>query len=165
MRGSASGRMLSSSQREQWLSWLCSGDEPHGEWRDQPVVLDSNVWLSGLLFGGQAERALRLARAHARLISADAITHEVIWHIKRLAPKTPRKFLVALEHGLNELALPVNDDRAVVVRDVKDEPIVRLALQYGAIIVTGDQDILTCPDATAVTIAEFVELFASEKGA
>lgn len=163
MREGASGRMLSSSQRKQWLSWLCSGDEPRGEWRDQSVVLDSNVWLSGLLFGGQAAQVLQLARAHARLLSCDAITHEVLWHVRRLAPKTPRRFLAALEHGLSELALPVRTGRSVAVRDLKDEPIIQLALEYHAIIITGDQDILTCPDVTALTTAEGVELFMSAK--
>lgn len=106
---------------------------------------------------------LQLARAHARLLRCDAITHEVLWHVRRLASKTPRRFLVALEHGLSELALPVWTGRSVAVRDLKDEPIIQLALEYHAIIITGDQDILTCPDVTALTAAEGVELFMSAK--
>lgn len=47
---------------------------------------------------------------------------------------------------LGELALPLHSPQvSVEVRDVKDEPVIRLALQYHAVIVTGDKDMLHLP--------------------
>jgi len=152
---------LNSSRMKRWRSWL----QNHAGLADkQPnslaFVLDSNIWISALLFGGLPEKVVFFADSKVRLISSRYITDEVVRIIKQQRPKIPHKFITAVRLGLGDYEVPVPETVISGIRDVKDEPVVRLAESYGAVIVTGDRDILEYDgDVTSITLNEFAELF------
>ena len=161
MRAKTSGKVVSGSRTMKWRRWFQNHDAAVApSHADLIFVLDSNIWISAILFGGDAERVVQFARTEVKLISSDYITDEVVSFLRLYRPKLPHKFVVAVRHGMGEFAVPVrSEELAGVVRDVNDEPIVRLALDYGAVIVTGDKDILESDAAPAMTLREFMELF------
>lgn len=152
---------LSSSRKTKWRSWLQScGALDAKRPNSLTFVLDSNIWISALLFGGLPEKAVFFADANVRLISSRYITDEVVKIIKQQRPKIPHKFITAVRLGLGNYEVPVPEMAISGIRDVKDEPVVRLAESYGAVIITGDRDILEYDgDVTSITLNEFAELF------
>lgn len=95
------------------------------------------------------------------VIVSDYIVEEVIEGLKRIYPKLPHKWVRLLRQQL--MPLVRDDDFAsnVVIRDIRDEPIVRLATKYSAIVLTGDNDIIAQPPTRlpVLTVAEYGELF------
>jgi putative PIN family toxin of toxin-antitoxin system len=113
------------------------------------LVLDTNVVVSGLIWGGVPRRLLDLARdGHATLFTSSVLLDELADVLSRdkfttlLASQavTPA-FLVQRYSMLAKLIAPQAIDRAV--RDADDDAVIATALAARAdIIVTGDSDLL-----------------------
>lgn len=164
MKVKKSAPKLSPSQRKKWLAVLQSSAEhaAHGISGSRlRLVIDSNIWISGILFGGWPARVIEHALERQEVIVSDYIVEEVIEGLKRIYPKLPHKWVRLLRQQL--MPLVRDDDFAsnVVIRDIRDEPIVRLATKYSAIVLTGDNDIIAQPPTRlpVLTVAEYGELF------
>jgi len=123
------------------------------------VLVDSNVWVSGIVFGGISQKCIELAYGHYSVVMTEDILSEITYVLKaKFAPSY--KLLRALRIELDSIYIDTERPK-IVIRDPKDEHIIIAALELGAgIIVTGDKDILTFdhPDILVVTPAEFLDL-------
>lgn len=146
---------------KKWRSWLQSrGALADKQSNSLVFVLDSNIWISALLFGGLPEKAVFFATSNVKLVSSEHITSEVVDKIKEQRPKISHKFITAVRLGLGGYEAPVSKQANSGVRDIKDEPVISLARSYEAVIVTGDRDILEYDgDVTSISLSEFAELF------
>lgn len=106
------------------------------------MVLDTNVWVSGLIYGGGAEALIVTALSHHEVICSDYIVDELIECIQRVVPKAPRRWLRMTRLQLEAYCVSVEIAEPGSIRDPKDEPIVALAAATKSIIVTGDKDFL-----------------------
>ena len=132
----------------------------------EKVVLDTNVLLSGVLFGGKPAELIDAARRG----SIRALTSLYILREFRDVLASPRfGFDPALcEELAVELVrfmevVPVLAARERWVSDPADDPIVETALQGGAaLVVTGDKRLLDVevPGVMIVTVAEMMERLA-----
>jgi uncharacterized protein len=124
------------------------------------VVLDTNVWLSGLLWGGTPDRILQQVEAGTiQVIISEDILDELARTLAR--PK--------LQKRLNQLGLEVDAvmtavRRVVIIvvanpvqvpdlRDPKDEIIIAAAIS-GCVefIISGDQDLLVLASVEGIPI-------------
>ncbi len=129
----------------------------------EKVVLDTNVLLSGVLFGGRPAQLIDAARRG----SIRAVTSLYILREFRDVLSSPRFGFdpVLCEESAVELVrfmevVPVVASRERWVSDPADDPIVETALQGGAaLIVTGDKRLLDAevPGVMIVTVAEMME--------
>lgn len=113
------------------------------------------------MYGGRPEEVTRHVLASNRFITSNYLIEELVRNISKRRPKTPRNWLVTLRRALAELSKQQTITISEVSRDINDDPIVALALEYGAIIVTGDKDLLEYPHKKppVLTIADYQELF------
>lgn len=110
---------------------------------------------------GEPYRVIEYALSHHVVIS-QYIVGEIFAFLRKTEPRQPQKWLKALRITLSGMEYLENDDVDVpAVRDQVDEPIVRLARSHGAIIVSGDKDLLELNDAAVpvLSVADFTELF------
>lgn len=152
----------SNIQRKQWPDLLRSrGADADSKPDKLTIVIDTNVWIGGLLFGGNARRVLKHSIFYQRVIISSDIVAEVHENLARFRPKQPHKWIVALVHVLNSITVPVkNRKEKHAIRDVKDEFIVQLAREYEAVIITGDKDILEYDGGVStITVAEYIETY------
>lgn len=113
-----------------------------------------------MLFGGRPASVIEHALERHEVIISDYIVEEVVEGLKRLHPKLPHKWVRLLRQQFMPLIQEDDFDVTVIVRDIKDEPIVRLATRHSAIVVTGDNDIIQAPmQVPVLTTAEYGELF------
>lgn len=109
------------------------------------VVLDSNVWVSALEFGGTPGLALTQALTVDQLAISDFIEHEVI----RVLTRKFHRELGALRVVLDDLlpwAYRVQIRHAIsgICRDPNDDPILETAVAANAdLLVAGDRDLLS----------------------
>jgi putative PIN family toxin of toxin-antitoxin system len=132
----------------------------------EKVVLDTNVLLSGVLFGGKPAQLIDAAR-HG---SIRAVTSLYILREFRDVLSSPRFGFdpVLCEDLAVELVrfmevVPVLASRERWVSDPKDDPMVEAALQGGAVlVVTGDKRLLetAVPGIEIVTVAKMMEQLA-----
>jgi putative PIN family toxin of toxin-antitoxin system len=126
------------------------------------VVLDTNVLLSAVLFGGRPGELVELARKGR--IRAVVSLH-ILDEFQRVL--TSRRFGVSLTlaHAIaQELAtfmdvVPVSPGPDSWASDPDDDPVVETALQGGAsVICTGDRQLLLAavPGVRIVTVAEML---------
>jgi putative PIN family toxin of toxin-antitoxin system len=162
------GLKLSPSQRKQWLQNLqqsaassIAADPKSAGYR---VVIDTNVWFSALLYGGQPQKVVQTVLARHQLVCSGHIIDELLEHLRMHRPRLAQKWLHALRITLEAYSLPIeatiSDDPHL--RDTNDEPIIQLVLQTQACLVTGDRDFLDIRDNLPVlvlTTAEAAELF------
>lgn len=134
------------------------------------VVLDTNVWISGLMFpASQAGKILSLWKAsQLTIVTSPAILHELKTVL--LYPKIRKRILwdenkveqyVGTLKFLTDFIVP--DDSislAIVPRDVNDIAILSTFLASDAkFLVTGDEDLLVIRNHYAIiTVAEFCQL-------
>jgi uncharacterized protein len=115
-----------------------------------PVVIDTNVWISGLLTktGAPAQLTREVVRAGQPVFSADTFAElqERLWRPKfdKYISLEQRK---ALLHDLDAIALWVDLPSSIAgtryCRDATDDKFIHTALAAEAAwIVTGDQDLL-----------------------
>ena len=125
------------------------------------LLLDTNIWISALLYGGKPRKILTLAEDHnLTLITSTSILQEI--------DRTLRKD--KLQNRLNSLAKSADDLMAMVIensqiyetitlpdipnlRDQNDKIILAAALTAQAnIIITGDNDLLILKDFQDIPI-------------
>jgi uncharacterized protein len=124
------------------------------------VVLDTNVWLSALLWGGLPDQILqRVERGDLEAIASESILDELAKTIDR--PKLQRRLN---QLGLNRDVLLLTVRQIIVLvpeelisvenlRDPKDAMIVSAAIVGNAdVIITGDQDLLVLGEVGQIRI-------------
>ncbi len=124
------------------------------------VLLDTNVWISGLLWGGMPNRVVRMVRSGqiAAIVSIEILTElrntlgypKLQSQLSRLG-ETTETFLRSIE----EVSECVTAETIVVpeLRDPKDAIVLAAALAGDAeVIVTGDQDLLVLERFESVEI-------------
>ena len=127
------------------------------------VVLDSNVFLSALLFGGNPRRVIELVERG--LISA-SISPQIRSEVERILEEKfswPRNRITEATDYLWQLALTLEPTvRVSDCRDPDDNPVLECALAGSAIaIVTGDRDLLDLHPYRGISILtprQFLEL-------
>lgn len=79
-----------------------------------------------------------------------------------MRPKIPVRWLRQLRIGLDIFCVDHEIDVEVMVRDINDADIIRLAIKERAVVVSNDKDLLEYKSGAAVTIlsvAEYSEIF------
>lgn len=156
---------VSPSQRKKWLELLQSAaanDEVGLSKSQYRVVLDSNIWISGLLYKGLPEAVIQNVLGNHKAILSAYIVDEVMAGLKERRPKLPQKWLKQLTLCLTEHTYDDQAEHQEIIRDIKDEPIIRLAIAQRSLIVTGDRDLLEHRGSSGVAILsvqEYLELF------
>lgn len=123
------------------------------------VVLDSNVWVSALEFGGTPGLALTQALTIDQLAISDFIEHEVIRVLTRKFQRDPDA-LCALLDELLRWAHRVQLRHVVsgICRDPNDDPILETAVAASAdLLVAGDRDLLSLKSFQGIAIVTPVD--------
>ncbi|WP_019501092.1 putative toxin-antitoxin system toxin component, PIN family [Pseudanabaena sp. PCC 6802] len=124
------------------------------------IVLDVNVWISGLLWGGTPSRLFRLARnTQISLFVSDTLLLELettLRHAKfqqRLQQRACTvETLMAVVRELSEIC-PTVPIRIAELRDPKDNKILGTALSANAeALITGDLDLLVLIKVNGIPI-------------
>ena len=128
------------------------------------VLLDSNVYISGLTFGGTPFAAMSLAHTRYKALTSSYIMEEIRkslssrkfnWAENKIDDALHKLFLQAT---LVESGLMVD----ATLRDPKDIPILACAIAGGAdYIVTGDKDLLILKrygQIRVITPKQFVDM-------
>jgi hypothetical protein len=124
------------------------------------LVLDVNVWISGLLWGGSPRQILNLAKGGAvTIFVSDPILNELTEVIAR--PKFQSRMrslditiedLMGIAHELSETYIPIAVD-VPELRDPDDAVIIGTAIAAKAkIIVSGDLDLLVLKEFANIPI-------------
>lgn len=124
------------------------------------VVLDTNIWLSGLLWGGVPDQILQLVeQGEIEAIGSEEILDELQKTLQR--PKLQKR-LKQLEITADSVMLIVRQTMTVVrieileipgLRDLKDAIIVASAVSgHADLIITGDQDLLVLREFSRIQI-------------
>lgn len=128
------------------------------------IVLDTNVWLSGLIFGGQPERLLQLFVDDQIIV---VICEELLSELRRIInQKFPLYVpqLESLEASIREDAelVKLGGHTVTVSRDPDDNKVIETALIGECLyIVSGDKDLLVLENHEGIEIltpAEFLKL-------
>lgn len=135
------------------------------------IVLDTNVWISALLFGGSPFRLIQLARkGQVQIYLSQDLLGELSGvlnypkfqsRLQRLST-TPEALLINVARLVTfcESPLPLE---APELRDPKDIIVLQAAISAGAIaIVSGDDDLLVLKsfaDISILTVSEFLSLY------
>jgi uncharacterized protein len=124
------------------------------------VVIDTNVWLSGLLWGGLPDQILQQVDSGTiQAIASEAILDELARTLDR--PKLQRRLnqlglkAAAIMLAVRQVVIVVKDVPIPVenLRDPKDAMIVAAAIVGKAdVIVTGDQDLLVLDTVAGIKI-------------
>lgn len=137
------------------------------------VVLDVNVWISGLLWGGVPSKLLRLARnQQITIFVSKDILLELETTLKR--DKFQQRlqvrgysveYLMSVAQGFSQNC-PTTSIDVPELRDPKDTKILAAALAASAeVIVTGDQDLLVLTQFNEIPILtpqNFIDRYFSE---
>lgn len=135
------------------------------------VLLDTNVWISGLLWGGNPRKIIQQAEREQITIYLSLPLFEEIEETLKY-PKLQVR-LQALGIGANQLLLgvrqitqfcqPISLSEVPELRDPKDKIILEAALSVPVdVIVSGDGDLLVLGEfqqIPIVTISDFLERF------
>ena len=108
------------------------------------VVLDTNVWVSALEFGGVPGLAVFQALTRDRLAISDFIKSEILRVLTRKFGRDPLELQALLDELLVQaLFVEVTGKVKGVCRDPKDDAILETAWKAGAdYLVAGDKDLL-----------------------
>lgn len=166
MRAKKSVPRLTLSRKRAWLTILQQSGEKLGSgsynYQTILVVLDSNIWISAVLFGGNPEKIVRHAIVNHQVVTSDYIVGEVTEMISSVKPKLPHKWLRVFRQKLYELSKDDNFEVPDIIRDLKDEPVLKLAAKHNALLVTGDKDLLehkTDSSTVILSTSEYAEIF------
>lgn len=164
-----SRRTFPTSQRKRWLNTLqASAASANRGARISPhlrIVLDSNIWVSAIIYSGQAEKVVLYCLDNASIIISDEISDELYEHFRNVA-KAPYKWLRNFQQVMDIVCEVVttglSDFSPIDVRDSKDLHIITAAINGQCdYIVTGDKDLLVLKRYEGTKIispAEFLEL-------
>lgn len=128
------------------------------------IVLDTNVWLSGLLFGGQPERVLRLFADNSVVV---VISEELLSELRRIVAHKFSLYapqLDLLEASIRESAelVKLGSHTINVSRDPDDNKVIETAIiGECSYIVSGDKDLLVLEkyqELKIMTPAEFMQI-------
>ena len=130
------------------------------------VVLDSNIFISGILFGGNPRKIISLIlEGKIELFISSEILVEIKTVLERDKfgfPVTVTRQIVFEIESLSRLVLP-GQRHSVVARDLRDNIIIDCAVEAGAdYIITGDDDLLSMKrfgKIGIVSAAEFLKMF------
>ncbi|WP_449419715.1 putative toxin-antitoxin system toxin component, PIN family [Phormidium nigroviride] len=137
------------------------------------IVVDTNIFVSGWLWGGIPARLFRLARTHQLIICASepilAELETTLGKQKLQVKLQSLSFTVnGLMQGMRELVdvYPISTINLPELRDVNDNMILATAIAAAAdAIVTGDRDLLVLQEYEGipiVTAREFLERYFPE---
>lgn len=132
------------------------------------VMIDTNIFISAILFPhGKAASALRkaLTQPSYQPVTCDYVIDELRRKFHEKFPKRISeldKFLNAALSIISLVKTPeiISDDEKLI-RDEKDRPIHRAALNTGAdLFLTGDKDFLesSVKDPRIISVAEFLDM-------
>lgn len=129
------------------------------------VVIDTNVWISGLVFGGNPEKIIRLfIEGQIIVVCAEELLSELRRKITQRFPLFLPN-LGLLEASIREDALFVSLGTVQITasRDIKDNIFIETALTgQASFIVSGDRDLTDIGSFQSINILkpkEFLELF------
>ena len=129
------------------------------------VVIDTNVWISGLVFGGNPEKIIRLfIEGQIIVVCAEELLSELRRKITQRFPLFLPN-LGLLEASIREDALFVSLGTVQITasRDIKDNIFIETALTgQASFIVSGDRDLTDIVPFQSINILipkEFLELF------
>jgi uncharacterized protein len=115
------------------------------------VLLDTNIWISGLLWGGNPRRIIKLAVSEQIILYSSKILIDEL-QATLAYPKLQRrleKLAITAEEllvevaGITQLSRPVTISELDQLRDPKDKIVLETALGVPVeIIVSGDEDLL-----------------------
>ena len=114
-------------------------------YRKKRVVVDTNVWVSGIVFGGKPEQVLRyLLEEEAELIISEELITELRQKMTKKFPDYLTKF-DRIEASIREDVMAVSPDKlpTPVSRDPDDDKFIETALTgHADYIISGDKDLL-----------------------
>ena len=128
------------------------------------IVIDSNVWISALVFGGKPRQVFeRVVQENVRLLLSEEIVTEVIRNLKRKFPGFDIDFetlILGLERNIVWVRLGAVT--ITVSRDPDDNRVLETAvIGHASVVVSGDKDLLSLgryQDIAIITPAEFIEI-------
>jgi putative PIN family toxin of toxin-antitoxin system len=132
------------------------------------VVIDSNVVISGLVFGGNPYIVLLLAvSGYIRSVVSRVILSEIEEALERKFPLSlDDKKLTIQEFAAESINVELIGERISVVRDLDDNKIIETAIQGKCdFIITGDKDLLKLKkyqNIKIVTPQQFLDTFIAQ---
>ncbi len=147
------------SQRKKWLEILAK-DAANSETGNHKVLVDTNVWISALLYGGEPEQLIRFCKRRCQIVISEYVVDELLNYLKQIG--APYKWRNSLEKLIKQICLLVEPrDLPVISRDPKDDPVIAAAIAGGSdYIITGDKDLLVLKHVQQISIvtpSEFLD--------
>jgi uncharacterized protein len=123
------------------------------------VVLDSNVWISALEFGGTPELALTQALTVDQLAISDFIEREVVRVLTGKFHRESGALQVVLEDLLRwTYRVQIQNTLSGICRDPNDDPVLETAVAAKAdLLVAGDRDLLSLKSFQGIGIVTPVD--------
>ncbi|NJL52383.1 MAG: putative toxin-antitoxin system toxin component, PIN family [Hydrococcus sp. SU_1_0] len=135
------------------------------------VLLDTNIWISGLLWGGNPRRIIQLALSKQIVIYSSKILIDEL-QATLAYPKLQRrleKLAITAEEllvevtGITQLSQPATISKLDQLRDPKDKIVLETALSVPVeVIVSGDEDLLILEKFRQIpilTTKQFLEIY------
>ena len=129
------------------------------------VTLDSNIYISALVFGGKPKRVLEMAiEGRVEIAISDAIIEEVRRHLPAKFGWSDERTTEAVE-SINEYAVHVTPSLQIdaVPADPDDNRVLECAAEAASdVIVSGDLDLLRIGSYAGIpiqTVSEFLQAF------
>ena len=131
---------------------------------DLKIVVDTNVLISGIFFGGKPEKVLKLCfKKEITAYVTDEIVTEYRRVVREMQQQARRKFSASsLENFILNAEIIVNKEEIEVCRDHDDDKFIECAVSANALyIVSGDKDLLDLEkyaNVKILTASEFLKL-------
>jgi putative PIN family toxin of toxin-antitoxin system len=132
------------------------------------VTLDSNIYISALVFGGKPKRILEMAiEGHVEIAISDSIVEEVRRHLRAKFGWSEERTTEAVE-SINEYAVHVTPSEQIdaVPVDPDDNRVLECAVEAASdVILSGDLDLLRIGSYAGIpiqTVSEFLRAFERE---
>ena len=131
------------------------------------IVIDSNVWISGLIFGGNPGKIIQLFIADSLIVvTSEEILSELRRNITQKFPLyTPQLELVEASLRKDTEMVKIGLKEIAISRDADDDKIIETAVIGNcSYIISGDNDLLSIKNYEAIRIispAEFLTLMSS----
>lgn len=130
--------------------------------RDFGIVIDTNVIVSSLIFGGKPEELMGLIlRERLKIYTSPQLISELLDILRKKFKFTDSKLKILEGEILEKFKKVYPTERIFASRDIKDNKVLEAAVESGSeIIVTGDRDLLSLKKYGGVLIlkpAEFLD--------
>ena len=135
------------------------------------VLLDTNIWISGLLWGGNPRRIIQLAVSEQIVLYSSKLLVDEL-QATLAYPKLQRrleKLAITAEElllqvaAITQLSQPVAITDVDQLRDPKDKIVLETALAVPVeVIISGDEDLLILKEFQQIpilTIKQFLEIY------